>query len=277
MRALLLALVLLVATATPADAHAGGLTPQDHLSEVTGIDPPLPGVTAAMVNHGTQLEVRNGGTDPVTVGGADDGTRVGGADDGTRVADHVIGPGETYRFRDERTTAPHWEIPLGTSVIKGRVDVTPGPNPLWWLLITLALALGGYFLGRRRALLAVGVVVVTAGHVWHAVGSTLAVTGQSFVPLLLGASGVGLVAWPLTVVAVVAAVRRKPATAFVAAVVGAMLVVAGIPDFDSFRFSQLPFAGPAEVDRLLVALTLGGGLGLAAGGFDYLRRTGSTP
>ncbi|KOX24793.1 hypothetical protein ADK67_17675 [Saccharothrix sp. NRRL B-16348] len=258
MRALLLALVLLITTAGPAQAHAGGLTPQDHLSRVTAIEPPLPGVTATMVNHGTQLEIHNGGTGPVTV------------------ADHVIGPGETHRFRDERTTASQWEVPLGTSVIKGRVDVTPGPNPLWWLLITAALALGGYFLGRRRALLAAGVVVVTAAHVWHAVGSTLAVTGGSFVPLLLGASGVGLVAWPLTAVAVVAAVRRAPATAFVAAVVGAMLVVAGIPDFDSFRFSQLPFAGPADVDRLLVALTLGGGLGLAAGGFDYLRRTGST-
>ncbi len=263
MRALLPALVLLVsgllvATAVPARAHAGGLAPQDHLSRVTAIDPPLPGVTAAMVNHGTQLEIRNGGDAPVAV------------------ADRVVRPGETHRFRDERTTAPEWEVPLGTSVIRGRVDVTPGPNPLWWLLVTLALALGGYFLGRRQALLAVGVVVVTAGHVWHAVGSTLAVTGQPFVPLLLGASGVGLVAWPLTVVAVVAAVRRRPATAFVAAVVGAMLVVAGIPDLDSFRFSQLPFAGPADVDRLLVALTLGGGLGLAAGGFDYLRRTGPT-
>lgn len=258
MRALLLALVLLVTTAVPAQAHAGGLTPQDHLSRVTGIEPPLPGVTAAMVNHGTQVEVRNGGATPIAV------------------ADHVVEPGGTYRFRDERTTATQWEVPLGTSVIKGRVDVTPGPNPLWWLLLTLALAAGGFFLGRRRALLAAGVVAVTAGHVWHAVGSTLAVTGEPFVPLLLGASGVGLVAWPLTAVAVVAAARRKPATAFVAAVVGAMLVVAGIPDFDSFRFSRLPFAGPADLDRLLVALTLGGGLGLAAGGFDYLRRTGPT-
>jgi hypothetical protein len=235
---------------------------------VTGIEPPLPGVTAAMVNHGTQLEIRNGGATPVALGGADDRTAVGG---------HVIGPGETYRFRDDRTTAPQWEVPLGTSVVKGRVDTTPGPNPLWWLLITAALAVGGYFLGRRRALLAAGVVVVTAAHVWHAIGSTLAVTGQSFVPLLLGASGVGLVAWPLTVVAVVAAVRRKPATAFVAAVVGAMFVVAGIPDFDSFRFSRLPFAGPGDLDRLLVALTLGGGLGLAAGGFDNMRRIGPTP
>ncbi|WP_158843777.1 hypothetical protein [Saccharothrix deserti] len=258
MRVLLLVLVLLVTTATPARAHAGGLTPQDHLSRVTGIEPPLPGVTAAMVNHGTEVEIRNGGATPITV------------------ADHVVAPGETYLFRDERTTAPRWEVPLGTSVIKGRVDTTPGPNPLWWLLITAAFALGGYLLGRRQALPAVGVVVVTAAHVWHAVGSTLAVTGRPFVPLLIGASGVGLVAWPLTAVAVVAAVRRRPATAFVAAVVGAMLVVAGIPDVDSFRFSQLPFAGPGDLDRLLVALTLGGGLGLAAGGFDYMRRAGST-
>ncbi|XVS66650.1 hypothetical protein ACQPYE_11490 [Actinosynnema sp. CA-299493] len=267
MRALLLALVLLVTAAGPAHAHAGGLTPQDHLSRVTGIEPPLPGVTATMVNHGTQLEIRNGGVAAVTVGGADDRTAAAG---------HVIGPGETYRFRDERTTASRWEVPLDRSVVKGRVDVVPGPNPWWWLLITVALALGGYLLGRRRELLAAGVVVVTAAHVWHAVGSTLAVTGGSFVPLLLGASGVGLVAWPLGAVAVVAAARRRPAAAFVAAVVGAMVVVAGIPDFDSFRFSQLPFAGPADLDRLLVALTLGGGLGLAAGGFDYLRRTGPT-
>lgn len=259
MRTLLLVLLLLMVTpVTPAQAHAGGLTPQDHLSRVTAIDPPLPGVTATMVNHGTQVQISNGGTTALTVAG------------------HVVAAGETYRFRDERTTAPQWELPLGTSVVRGRVDTAPGPNPLWWLLFTAALALGGYCLGRGRALLAAGVVVVTAAHAWHAVGSALAVTGQSFVPLLIGASGVGLVAWPLAAVAVVSAVRRKPATAFVAAVVGAMLVVAGIPDFDSFRFSRLPFAGPADLDRLLVALTLGGGLGLAAGGFDNMRKAGPT-
>ncbi|MFD1150580.1 hypothetical protein [Saccharothrix hoggarensis] len=254
MRLVLLVLALLVGTAAPAQAHAGGLAPQDHLSRVTGIEPPLPGVTAAMVNHGAELEVRNGGAVPVEVAG------------------HVVAPGETHRFRDERTTRPEWAVPVGTSVITGQVVTTPGPNPLWWLVFTAALAVGGHFLGRRRALLAAGVVVVTAAHAWHAVGATLAVTGRPFLPLLLGASGVGLVAWPLAVVAVVAAVRRAPATAFVAAVVGAMLVVAGIPDFDSFRFSHLPFAGPADLDRLLVALTLGGGLGLAAGGFDSMRR-----
>lgn len=252
--ALVVALALSLATATPAHAHAGGLTPQDHLSRVTAIDPPLPGVSARTVNHGTQLEVRNDGGAPVVVAG------------------HEVRPGEVHRFRDERTTAPTWEVPIGASVIRGRVDTVPGPNPVWWLLGCLALAVAGWALGRRRHLLAVGVVVVTGAHAWHAVGSTLAVTGGSFAPLLLGASGVGLVAWPLAVLAVVAAARRRPAAAFASAVVGAMLVVAGIPDVDSFRFSQLPFAGPADLDRLLVALVLGGGLGLAAGGFDHMRR-----
>jgi hypothetical protein len=249
-----LVLVFLLAGAAPASAHAGGLSPQDHLSVVTGIEPPLPGVRAAMVNHGTQLEVRNDGPVPLAI------------------AEHVVAPGEVLRLRDERTTQEDWRIPLGDSVVRGRIDRQPGPNPLWWLLITLGFGVAGFLLGRTRLLLAIGVVAVTAANVAHAVGSTLAVTGQSFVPLMIGASGVGLVCWPLTVVGVVAAIRRKPATAFVAAIVGAMLVVAGIPDFDSFRFSQLPFAGPADLDRLLVAITLGGGLGLAAGGFAYMRR-----
>ncbi|CCH29758.1 hypothetical protein ABZ816_14540 [Actinosynnema sp. NPDC047251] len=254
MRVLLLVLGFLLLTAGPAHAHAGGLTPQDELSSVTEVDPPLPGVTARMVNHGTQLEIRNDGPVPLAV------------------ADRVVRPGEVLRYRDDRTRAATWEVPLGTSAVRGRVESTPGPNPLWWLLATALLAVGGYFLKHATGLLAGGVVVVAAAHVLHAIGSTLAVTGESFVPLMAGASGVGLVAWPLAVLAVVAAVRRSPATAFIAAVVGAMLVVAGIPDFDSFRFSQLPFAGPADADRWLVALTLGGGLGLAAGGFAFMRK-----
>ncbi len=254
MKVLLLVLGILLVTAAPAQAHAGGLTPQNDLSTVDSIVPPLPGVSARMVNHGTQLEIRNDGTAPLAVG------------------DRTVRPGEVLRYRDERTSATVWEVPLGTSVVHGRVDTVQAPNPLWWLLITAALAIGGYFLKYSKGLLAGGVVLVTAAHVLHAVGSTLAVTGESFVPLMIGAGGVGLVCWPLAVVAVVAAVRRKPATAFIAATVGAMLVVAGIPDFDSFRFSQLPFAGPADTDRLLVALTLGGGLGLAGGGFAFMRK-----
>lgn len=247
-----LGLLLLLLT-PPAFAHAGGLTPQNQLSRVVSIEPPLAGVTARMVNHGSQLEVHNGGTTAL------------------QVNDLVVQPGETLRFRDERTSQSEWQVPVGTSVVKGVVENFPPPNVWLWLGVLVALSLGGIGLARSRTLLAAGVVVVALAHVVHAVGSTLAVTGGSFVPLFLGASGVGVVCWPLAVVAVVAAVRRKAAAAFVAAVVGAMLVVAGIPDFDSFRFAQLPFAGPAVVDRLLVALTLGGGVALAVGGFLRMR------
>ncbi|NUT95844.1 MAG: hypothetical protein HOY78_27850 [Saccharothrix sp.] len=152
------------------------------------------------------------------------------------------------------------------------VDRYP-PPPVWlWLGVVALLAVVGAWVVRWRWGLVVGVGVVALAHVVHAVGSTLAVTGGAFLPLFLGASGVGVVCWPLAVVAVVAAVRGKSAAAFVAAVVGAMLVVAGIPDFDSFRFARLPFAGPGVVDRGLVALTLGGGVALAVGGFLRMRK-----
>ncbi|CAL9562434.1 hypothetical protein SUDANB95_04624 [Actinosynnema sp. ALI-1.44] len=250
----LVVVVLMAGFPSPAHAHAGGLTPQNQLSRVVGIEPPLDGVSARMVNHGSQLEIGNGTARALTVG------------------DVVVGPGETKRFRDERTLRAQWEVPVEGSVVKGVVESHPPPNAWLWLALVVGLGLAGALLGKSRLALAAGVVVVAAAHVVHAVGSTLAVTGGSFVPLFLGAAGVGVVCWPLAVVAVVAAVRRKPAASFVAAVVGAMVVVAGIPDFDSFRFAQLPFAGPALLDRLLVALTLGGGVALAVGGFSGMRK-----
>ncbi|TWP50939.1 hypothetical protein FKR81_17845 [Lentzea tibetensis] len=254
MRVLLLVLGLLLVGTPVAHAHAGGLTPQNHLSAVTSVDPPLSGVQVRMINHGTQLEVRNDGSAPLVIAG------------------RTVRPGETARFRDDRTTADTWQIPLGESVVRGTTTRYDAPNALMWLLITVAVAALGVFLGRGLAWLAVATVLVTAANVAHALGSTMVVTGGSFLPLFVGASGVGLVCWPLAVLCAGAAVARKPATAFVAATVGAMLVVASIPDFDSFRFAQLPFAGSADLDRALVAITLGGGLALAVGGFSWMRR-----
>ncbi|MFI9817371.1 hypothetical protein [Saccharothrix variisporea] len=228
--------------------------PRNELSRVVGISPPLDGVSARVVNHGTQLEVRNGGREALTVAG------------------HLIAPGENVRFRDDRLAGDRWEIPIGASVVQGVVERYP-PPPVWlWMGVVAVLAVAGAWVVRSRWGLVAGVGVVALAHVVHAVGSTLAVTGGAFLPLFLGASGVGVVCWPLAVVAGVAAARGKSAASFVAAVVGAMLVVAGIPDFDSFRFAQLPFAGPGVVDRVLVALTLGGGAGLAVGGFLRMRK-----
>ncbi|GLZ28865.1 hypothetical protein Lesp02_10550 [Lentzea sp. NBRC 105346] len=251
---IVLVLVLLLAFPPPAHAHAGGLTPRDQLTEVVSVDPPLPGVGVRMVNHGTQLEIRNDGTAALPIGG------------------RTVKPGETSRFRDDRTTADRWDIALGTSVVHGRTTTFPPPNTVLWLLITVLVAGSAVVLSRGLVLLGVGTVVVAGANVAHAFGSVFAVTGGEFLPLFFGASGVGLVCWPLAVLCLVAGVRRRPATAFVAAIVGAMLVVAGVPDFDSFRFSQLPFAWSATLDRALVAATLGGGLALAIGGFARMRR-----
>jgi hypothetical protein len=100
-RIILLVLAILLAGTPQAHAHAGGLTPQNHLSAVTSVDPPLPGVQVRMINHGTQLEIRNDSTAPLTV------------------AERTVKPGEVARFGDDRTKADTWTIPLGGSSIHG--------------------------------------------------------------------------------------------------------------------------------------------------------------
>lgn len=245
---------LLGLTAAPAWAHAGGLNPTDARSTVTGFTPRQPGVTAVAVNNGTQLEVRVPGQ-PVA-----------------RVAVPVVQVSADTKSRT-------WQVPVrtgaGAFVVRGRTEYVPGPNPWPWAGLMLVLAVPGYLFARSRwwrAGLAACIVAATAANLIHAVGSALAVSGQSFFWLFVGASGVGLVTWPLAVVAVVAAAMRRQFVAFAATLIGAMLVVAGFPDVDSFRRSQLPFAWPPNLDRLLVAVTLGVGLGLAIGGIAALHR-----
>lgn len=268
--ALVLALVLL--PATPAYAHAGGLTPHNEHSVVTAVE--AAGIAARIVNNSTQVEIRNESAQSLTVP-----TGVGDAT-------QIVPPGGVVYVRDARMRWPHreWRLPVAVGetpgAIVGRVQLVPGPPIALWLLLLLVVAAGVAVLGRLRrwrTALTVAVLAVAAANIAHTIGSTLAVTGQSFLPMFLGASGVGLVCWPLAIGTAVAAARKSSSTAFAAAVVGAALVVAGLPDVDSLRFGALPFAWSADLDRLLVVLTLGGGLGLAVGGFLAMRSALATP
>jgi hypothetical protein len=270
--ALVLALVLL--PAAPAYAHAGGLTPHNEHSVVTAIEPAGSGIAARMVDNSTTLEVRNDSTQDLV------------APTGVGNATQVVPPGATARIRDARTRWPNgeWRLPISVGetrgAIVGQVELLPAPPTAAWLLLLLVVAAATALLGRLarwRAALALAVLAVAAANIAHAVGSALAVAGQSFLPMFLGASGVGLVCWPLAIGTAVAAVRKSSSTAFAAAVVGAALVVAGFPDLDSLRFAALPFAWPADLDRLLVVLTLGGGTGLSIGGFLAMRSALGTP
>jgi hypothetical protein len=246
---------LLGLTAAPAFAHAGGLNPSNSRSVVTGLTPRVSGISAVAVNNGTQVEVR-----------APSGVLA-------RAAVPVV------QVSADGPAARSWQVPVRTSegafVVLGKTEYVAGPSPWPWAALLVALAVPGYLFARSRwwrSGLAALVVVASAANLVHAVGATLAVSGQPFFWLFIGASGVGLVTWPLAVVAVVAAFMKRQFVAFAATLIGAMLVVAGFPDADSFRRSQLPFAWSPDLDRLLVALTLGIGVGLTIGGIAALHR-----
>ena len=64
-----LAGLLVALVAAPASAHAvGGLVAaSNYRTEVRGIDPPIPGVTARVVDRGNQIELANHGSEEITV------------------------------------------------------------------------------------------------------------------------------------------------------------------------------------------------------------------
>jgi len=83
-----LALLLLPAGATPALAHAGGLTSSASEATVVGLDPPVPGLRVRAVEFGARLRLDNGTGVPVVVD-----------------AGPTVEPGATAYWVDPRITA----------------------------------------------------------------------------------------------------------------------------------------------------------------------------
>ncbi len=71
--AIVVGIVIVVATASPAAAHGtGGLQPTDYVTGVDGVTPAAPGVRVRAVDLGSKLELRNDSRESVTVLGYDD-------------------------------------------------------------------------------------------------------------------------------------------------------------------------------------------------------------
>jgi hypothetical protein len=241
-------------------------------SHVVAVDPPVSGLAVDAVEDGARLRVVNRTADVVVIGGS-----------------RRIPPGETAVWRDARATSlgrangpqavQEWTIGLtaGTQpvVVRGRLTwQRPGSAVSWWAL--LAALTGATVLilrGQRRPAvpLAAGAVLTGAATIGHVVGGALVVQGRPLAWTLVEAGGVGLLAWPLIAVGAVAA-RRGESLGVLGATAGAVLsAVVVLPDVPSFGHSVLPFAGPDDLDRLLVAMTLAGAAGVAVASGRVLR------
>jgi hypothetical protein len=269
-----LALLLLPAGATPALAHAGGLTSSASEATVVGLDPPVPGLQVRAVEFGARLRLDNGTGVPVVVD-----------------AGPTVEPGGTAYWVDPRITAAAaqpsrttWIVPLrvGDEAVTVRGEqVRPPPPPagLWFAAAALVAAvvatLGIIGAGRRwgRMVLAAATAGLVAAHLAHVLGSAGVPQDQPYALMLLSASGYALLGWPLGILGAWLVLRGNVVGPLLCCAAGVLFAVVIAP-VDSFTLvdAVVPFSWGADLDRMLVALTLGGGLGVVVAGVAALRR-----
>lgn len=201
----------------------------------------------------------------------------------------VVAPGGTARWADPRAAEEPeagpgaWAVALSVGgqpgTVRGDRHWPPAPaTVLWWLAVAVAAVavalLGARAPDRRPFALAVAaatLLVVVAGVV-RAAGAALVPEEGGFWPLLLGAAGMGLVAWAVGLAGVVLTVARRPLGLLLCAVAGAVLALLTAADTTVFTHPVLLFAGDPALDRAALVLTVGAGAGLFLTGFAVLRR-----
>jgi hypothetical protein len=278
--------LLLPGGATPALAHAGGLSSSSSEARVLAIDPPLPGLDVRAVEFGARLRIENATGETVVVE----------PPPGSQLAAlPVVAPGTVGYWADPRVTSAAagdrpdgdrlaWAVPLraGPTAVTVRGEQFWPPPPatsLWVGLALVALAVpavaGVLGAGRRpgRVVLAAATVVVIGAHLLHVFGSAGVPAGQPYALMLLSASGYALLGWPLGAVGAWLTVRGHAAGPLLCVAAGGLFAIVITP-IDAFTLvdAVVPYAWGADLDRLLVALTLGGGLGVVVAGMAVLRR-----
>ncbi len=215
-----------------------------------------------------------------------------------------VGGGPTVRWHDHRA---HWmgaqdppavreargeehlvqrfriDLEVGDETIRVRGDVrwVPGPSPWPWIVGAAVLAVATVLGSRTRrastVLLTVLLVALVAAVV-HAAGAWTATTSPLGTRIGAALPTLGSVA--LGVVAIVQLRRRGlRAAAPLLVFAGLFLGIAiGLADMSALSKSQLPTDLPADLDRLTIAIALGGGFGVAVGGALHVNdRVARTP
>lgn len=178
-----------------------------------------------------------------------------------------------------------WRVALsvrGAAVtVTGQLDWVPAPSGLPWLaLLVPMLGLGfvAAFGARRPRPLVVVTALAVLVDIAHAVSYELArVQGVvSRIGHFVGGNFVSIAVWITAVPTAIALLRRRTDALYGVVFVGVMIaLVGGATDLAALWHSQLPVAGPAVLSRAAVIVSLGLGLGLAAGAVVRLARTGS--
>jgi hypothetical protein len=212
------------------------------------------------------------------------------ADAGAAPQWQQLSTGQTVRWHDHRI---HWmgtQLPPevarapGTAHLQARWTITmrqdttpieatgdyrwiPGHSPLPWLALAMALAAAAIVLGRRGAWRALAVVagLVTVNDLGHAGAIAWFWSGDTGYRLsqLIDGNSYSIAGWVLGLAAVRLLWRQRFDGLYAAVVAGASAALfTGWLDFKVLSASQAPFNGALIVDRISVAVSLGGGLGL---------------
>ncbi len=275
---LVLTVVMLLGATSPASAHAGGLSPTGVRGDVVAVTPAVPGLTVTAIEDGARLLVHN-----------NTGSRVEIPAGGGQARAVSVPAGESLTWIDSRATTlernlgsaetAQWSVPMtvgGVPVtVTGEFVAGEPPNPLGWWALAVGVAAALIVLARRtrrpNVLLAVAGLVTVVASLIHVVGATLAVESAPLWGTFLDATGIGLLVWPLVVAAAIAALRGSPGGVLGVCAGAGLSVVFILPDITVFHFAVLPVAGPAALERFLVALVLGAGIAAAVAGAGALR------
>lgn len=292
-------------------AGAGG-SPTDDRATVTSIRPATPAVGVTVGLGGQWVRVTNRGAAQVVVLGrqgepflrlADDRVQVNelsrtAADSGlvqpaAPAKNPAAGPkwvpkteGDRISWTDPRITASpgtaepvHWELPLivdGQRVsVLGTVQRVPAPSPWPWVAALVLLIAAVSALGWVRNWRGPMVAVVTVGilaFALHLLGTGFAPQQNGAVFAWIGVGAVGAFAFLIGGVTVLSTVRGRTVAPERVITTGIMVLVLAATDITVLWNSQLPFAGPAALDRALTVLTYATALGMLVAGVRLRNR-----
>jgi hypothetical protein len=170
------------------------------------------------------------------------------------------------------------DMSVSPSVITGRVVWVPGPSPVASYIaagvIASVLAMvavwAGVIQSRRtiaRVVVMVAMLALVGCDMAHLIGIAGGVKGGSFISRLVSIGYASIAAWIMAIVAIILLLRRREDAMYLATfAAGLMTLVGGVADLGILSKTSVVFLWSPSMARVLVALTLGFGIGIVVAG-----------